>query len=96
MKDNLENSKQQAQRVLRIYNELYSDTEQWQNNPQLKLAAALLFIAEMLSPEPYRTPWLLNEDGYFNETLKNCEAYGELNICLQIKDIAEALTSLEK
>lgn len=53
--------------------------------------AALRAAASGIKPDLSRTPWLTNEDGYFNETLENMEALGELNAHDQLLAIAAEL-----
>ena len=55
------------------------------------LAAAICKLAEQVKPALDRTPWLTNEDGYFNETLENMEALGELNVHYHLLAIATEL-----
>lgn len=53
--------------------------------------AALRAAAEGVKPDLSRTPWLTNDDGYFNETFENMEALGELNAHYRLLDIATEL-----
>lgn len=54
-------------------------------------AAALRAAAERIKPDLNRTPWLTNEDGYFNETFENMEALGEMNAYCKLLAIADEL-----
>jgi len=42
------------------------------------LSAALQAAADQIKPHISHTPWITNEDGYFNETFENYEALGQL------------------
>ena len=55
------------------------------------LAAALRAAACQIAPHISRTPWITNDDGYFNETFENLEALGELNSSLKLLSIAAEL-----
>lgn len=55
------------------------------------IAAALRAAAERIKPDLNRTPWLTNEDGYFNETFENMEALGEMNAYYKLLVIAAEL-----
>jgi hypothetical protein len=55
------------------------------------IAAALRAAACQIAPHISRTPWLTNDDGYFNETFENLEALGELNSSFKLLDIAAEL-----
>ena len=59
------------------------------------LAAALRALADQVKPALDRTPWLTNEDGYFNETLENMEALGELNVHYHLLAIAAELENAQ-
>lgn len=54
-------------------------------------AAAIRAAADQVKPTLARTPWLANEDGYFNETFQNMEALGELNVHYHLLAIATEL-----
>ena len=54
-------------------------------------AAAIRALADQVKPTLARTPWLTNEDGYFNETFQNMEAFGELNVHYRLLAIATEL-----
>ena len=54
-------------------------------------AAALRAAAERIKPDLNRTPWLTNEDGYFDETFENMEALGEMNAYCKLLTIAAEL-----
>jgi hypothetical protein len=54
-------------------------------------AAALRAAACQIAPHISRTPWLTNDDGYFNETFENLEALGELNSSFKLLAIAAEL-----
>jgi hypothetical protein len=56
-----------------------------------RIAAALRAAADQIAPHISRTPWLTNDDGYFNETFENLEALGELNSSSQLLAIAAEL-----
>jgi hypothetical protein len=55
------------------------------------IAAALRAAACQIAPHISRTPWITNDDGYFNETFENLEALGELNSSLKLLSIAAEL-----
>ena len=55
------------------------------------IAAAIRALADQVKPALDRTPWLTNEDGYFNETFENMEALGELNVHYYLLTIATEL-----
>ena len=55
------------------------------------LAVAIHELADQVKPTLARTPWLTNEDGYFNETFQNMEALGELNVHYRLLAIATEL-----
>ena len=55
------------------------------------LAAALRAAADLIKPDLNRIPWITDEDGYFNETLENMEALGELNAHYRFRAIADVL-----
>jgi hypothetical protein len=54
-------------------------------------AAALRAAACQIAPHISRTPWLTNDDGYFNETFENLEALGELNSSFKLLAVAAEL-----
>ena len=54
-------------------------------------AATLRAAACQIAPHISRTPWITNDDGYFNETFENLEALGELNSSLKLLAIAAEL-----
>jgi hypothetical protein len=60
------------------------------------LAVAFRATANHLRPHPSRTPWLTNEDGYFNEVFENYEALGQLQVSEQLEKIAFELESKEQ
>jgi hypothetical protein len=61
-------------------------------NPRHRIAAAALRAAAcQIAPHISRTPWITNDDGYFNETFENLEALGELNSSLKLLAIAAEL-----
>ena len=62
-----------------------------ENSQQLGVAAALRAAACQIAPHISRTPWITNDDGYFNETFENLEALGELNSSLKLLAIAAEL-----
>ena len=57
-------------------------------------AAAIRALADQVKPTLTRTPWLTNEDGYFNETFENMETLGELNVHYRLLAIATELEAL--
>lgn len=59
------------------------------------LAVAFREAAAHLKPPLSETPWLTKEDGYFNETLENCVALGELMVCQTMQVIANYLEPRE-
>jgi hypothetical protein len=61
------------------------------SNSRARAAAALRAVANHIKPHTSRTPWLINEDGYFNETFENLEALGELNSYSKLLAIADEL-----
>lgn len=54
-------------------------------------AAVLRAAACQIKPHISRTPWLTDDDGYFNETFENLEALGELNSSSKLLAIAAEL-----
>lgn len=58
-------------------------------------AAAIRALADQVKPTLTRTPWLTNEDGYFNETFQNMEALGELNVHYRLLAIATELENAQ-
>jgi hypothetical protein len=61
---------------------------------QRVVAAALRTAANQIKLHASRTPWLINENGYFNETFENLEALiviGELNSYSKLLAIADEL-----
>ena len=58
-------------------------------------AAAIRALADQVKPTLARTPWLTNEDGYFNETFQNMEALGELNVHYRLLAIATELENAQ-
>lgn len=78
-----------AQVVLDAYSAI-----QWQpgeGHHVQRIVAALRAAAEQVKPDLYRTPWITNEDGYFNETFENMEALGEMNAYYKLLAIAAEL-----
>jgi len=57
--------------------------------------AALRAAADQIKPHISRTPWLTNEDGYFNETFQNYEALGQLIAHDRLLAIAAELEGAE-
>ena len=77
-----------AQAVLDAFWEGLNCGDDWE---QENLAAALQAAADQIKPNLTRTPWLTNENGYFNETFENMEALGEMNAYRKLLAIAAEL-----
>jgi hypothetical protein len=82
-----------AQAVLAAYHKEAIDyIESWGSFSHKRgMAAALRAAACQIAPHISRTPWIANDDGYFNETFENLEALGELNSSLKLLAIAAEL-----
>jgi hypothetical protein len=79
-----------AQAVWDAWNDAYEAQGPLEDMGQ-PIAAALRAVACQIKPHISRTPWLTNDDGYFNETFENLEALGELNSVFKLLDIAAEL-----
>lgn len=58
-------------------------------------ASVLRAAAHQIKPNLNRTPWLTDDDGYFNETFENYQALGEVIACEKLLTMATELETLQ-